>query len=89
MEERSYRFAEKDKEPLLHLLFEEKGLPDMSGYEVERVSYEDGCKVYFVDGSWVSARFSGTEPLLRIFCEMRTQEEAIGMCNRWKSYLGV
>jgi phosphomannomutase len=30
----------------------------------------DGCKVYFANGGWIIARFSGTEPLLRIFCEM-------------------
>ena len=89
MEERSFRFAEKDRERMLRLLFEEKGLPDMAGFQVDHVSYEDGCKVYFADDGWVSARFSGTEPLLRIFCEMRTQEEAVGMCNRWKAYLGL
>ena len=81
MEERSFRFAEKDRERMLRLLFEEKVLPDMAGFQVDHVSYEDGCKVYFADDGWVSARFSGTEPLLRIFCEMRTQEEAVGMCN--------
>lgn len=89
MEERAYRFSDEKKDSLLKLLFEEKGLPDMTPYEVDRVTYTDGCKVYFTDDSWVSARFSGTEPLLRIFCEMRTQEEAIGMCNRWKAYLGI
>ena len=89
MEERSFRFAEKDRERMLRLLFEEKVLPDMAGFQVDHVSYEDGCKVYFADDGWVSARFSGTEPLLRIFCEMRTQEEAVGMCNRWKAYLGL
>lgn len=89
MEERAYRFTEEEKERLLKLLFEEKALPDLAPYEVDHVSYFDGCKVYFKDGSWVSARFSGTEPLLRIFCEMRTQEEAIGMCNRWKGFLGL
>lgn len=89
MEERAYRFTEAEKERLLKLLFEEKALPDLAPYEVDHVAYFDGCKVYFKDGSWVSARFSGTEPLLRIFCEMRTQEEAIGMCNRWKGYLSL
>ena len=89
MEERAYRFTEQEKERLMKLLFEEKGLPSLEPYEVERVSYMDGCKVYFANGGWVSARFSGTEPLLRVFCEMKTQEEAIGMCNRWKGYLGI
>ena len=33
-------------------------------------SYMDGCKVYFKNGGWVIARFSGTEPLLRIFLSL-------------------
>lgn len=36
----------------------------------------DGCKVYFKNGGWVIARFSGTEPLLRVFCERDTMENA-------------
>ena len=40
------------------------------------VSREDGCKVYFQDGSWVICRFSGTEPLLRMAAEGGSMEEA-------------
>ena len=43
---------------------------------VKSVNYMDGCKVYFKNGGWVIARFSGTEPLLRVFCEMDTMENA-------------
>ena len=49
--------------------------PQISG-EIAKVSYMDGCKVYFKNGGWVIARFSGTEPLLRVFCEMDTMENA-------------
>ena len=45
-------------------------------HDVERVSWEDGCKVYFTGGGWVTIRFSGTEPLLRVFAEMSTGDEA-------------
>lgn len=89
MEEQAYRFHEAEKDRMMKLLFEEKGLPDLSSYEVERVSYLDGCKVYFANGGWVSARFSGTEPLLRIFCEMPVREDAVKICNLWKEYLGL
>ena len=34
----------------------------------------DGVKVYFGDSSWVLARPSGTEPLLRIYFESDTEE---------------
>ena len=56
---------------------------------VEKVSYMDGCKVYFADGGWIIARFSGTEPLLRIFCEIESREQADAACNRMQQFLGV
>jgi phosphomannomutase len=55
---------------------EKRLLPEFPGRRVARVSYSDGCKVYFEDGAWVIVRFSGTEPLLRIFSEAASGEEA-------------
>ena len=62
-------------------------LPDFT-HDVERVSWEDGCKVYFEDG-WIIARFSGTEPLLRIFCEMPTLQRAELACEEFGRFLGL
>ena len=89
MEERSYTFSEAVKQELWKRLFVDKDLPDMAPYEIDHVSYMDGCKVFFADGSWVIARFSGTEPLLRIFCEMSTRKEAESMCNRFEDHLAL
>jgi phosphomannomutase len=44
--------------------------------DIERVSNLDGIKIYFTDGSWALARFSGTEPLLRIVAEAETKAQA-------------
>ena len=52
----------------------ERKLPDF-GKPAEKVSYLDGCKVYFRDG-WVILRFSGTEPRIRIFAEAPTTAPA-------------
>lgn len=86
MEERSYTFSETVKRQLHKRLFEDKELPDLSSYEIDHVSYMDGCKVYFTNGGWCIARFSGTEPLLRIFCEMPTQEEAEAVCRQFEQH---
>lgn len=75
MVENDFRFAPQDKQKINHVLFEEKKLPAFD-YKISRVSYEDGCKVYFENGGWIICRFSGTEPLIRIFCEMPSTEEA-------------
>ena len=73
---------------IAHTLLEEKLLPQMPE-EVEKVSYLDGCKVYFKDGGWIIARFSGTEPLLRIFCEMSDKYRAARMCECFEEFLGI
>ena len=63
-----------------NILMEERKLPEMP-FETDHVSYMDGCKVYFKNGGWVIARFSGTEPLLRIFCEMEYEPDTVRVCN--------
>ncbi len=88
MVERGYRFSQEEKERIHRTLMEDKLLPDF-GLEVERVSYADGCKVYFRDGGWVVARFSGTEPLLRVFCEMDSEERAAEAAGHMEKFLGL
>jgi alpha-D-glucose phosphate-specific phosphoglucomutase len=45
-------------------------------YPVVRVSEVDGTKIYFENDCWALLRFSGTEPLLRIFAEADSPEKA-------------
>jgi phosphomannomutase len=63
-------------------------IPDFA-VPVEKLSYEDGLKVYFKNGGWLVARFSGTEPLLRVFAEMPDEQQADDVCNRMKGFLGI
>ncbi len=88
MAERSYAFPEARKKELYRILMEEKRLPDL-GLPIQKVSYLDGCKVYFQNGGWIIARFSGTEPLLRIFCEMERQTEAERLCGMFARFLNI
>ncbi len=88
MEERAYRFTAEEKERIHQTLMIDRALPEIP-FEVEHVSYMDGCKVYLKNGGWVSARFSGTEPLLRIFCEMQTEHEAVLLCELFEKFLGL
>ena len=88
MEERDYKFNQEKKDVIFNILMNEKQLPELSA-EIDHVSYLDGSKVYFKNGGWVIARFSGTEPLLRIFCEMPTLEEAQEICAQYEEFLGL
>ena len=89
MAENSYTFDPDRKEGLQTRIFTNKELPDFSSYDIEKVSYMDGCKVYFKNGGWVVIRFSGTEPLLRVFGEMPTQWEADGICDCVKKHFAI
>ncbi len=81
-------FKASGKEALYNKIYIEKQLPEFE-YEIEKVSYEDGAKVYFKNGGWVIARFSGTEPLLRIFAEMEDQLTAEKVLNQMKAFLSL
>ena len=78
----------KHKEMLHGQVFAEKKLPQFSE-EIAQISYADGCKVTFADGSWVICRFSGTEPLLRFAAEGHTNEQARNHIACWKAFLDL
>ncbi len=86
LEERDYTFTQARKEEIKDILLNQKQLPELP-LETERVSYMDGCKVYFANGGWISVRFSGTEPLLRIFCEMPDPQTAADTCRVFEEFL--
>lgn len=50
-------------------------------YKGEKVSTIDGVKIDFAD-SWAHLRKSNTEPIIRIYCEAHTMEEADGLAKR-------
>ncbi|WOO37551.1 phosphoglucomutase/phosphomannomutase family protein [Anaerocolumna sp. AGMB13020] len=88
LDEKDYKFSQERKEEIYHTLMVERSLPPMP-FDIEKVSYLDGCKVYFKNGGWVIIRFSGTEPLLRIFCEMPKTGQARLVCEVVEEYLSL
>ena len=61
----------------------------ISDKNLEKVSYLDGVKYYYDDQSWISIRFSGTEPLLRIYMEMKSKEEVQAILKFLKNDLEI
>lgn len=88
LEERDYRFSPQRKVEIYKQILEDKELPQIP-YDIDRISYLDGLKIYLKDGGWISVRFSGTEPLLRIFCEMKQKDDAAAFCELFESYLDL
>lgn len=88
MEEGNYRLTYEKKHEIHKILMEDKKLPILP-VKINHVSYLDGSKVYFENGGWVVVRFSGTEPLMRIFCEMGTLKEAREILSLYEDYLSI
>lgn len=86
--EDNLRFPAEKKAEINDIIMVQKKLPEFTK-KVIRVNYEDGCKVYFDDDSFVICRFSGTEPLLRIFAEASDASTAARYIDDFKKFLGM
>jgi alpha-D-glucose phosphate-specific phosphoglucomutase len=58
-------------------------------YPVERITTFDGAKFLLANDNWVLLRFSGTEPMLRIFAEADTQEKAQALVDYLRLAFGL
>jgi len=47
---------------------------EFCGHEISQVVRTDGLKLVFSDGSWVCYRLSGTEPVVRVYTEARSEK---------------
>ena len=59
---------------------------DLDGRRVVEVVRKDGLKLIFEDGSWVCFRLSGTEPVVRVYSEARSEADCAKLsaaAKRW------
>ena len=91
MVEAAYGFTTERRSELTARIFQAHDLPDFAalGHETAKVTWDDGCKVYFTNGGWTTIRFSGTEPLLRVFSEMPTHDEAQAVVEAVATYYAL
>jgi phosphomannomutase len=65
----------------------EKDLPqEFLGKQTVSKEEFDGSKVHFADGSWILFRASGTEPLLRVYCEAPGDAEVARLLQAAKKF---
>jgi phosphoglucomutase len=48
---------------------------ELSGRKVKQLVRADGLKLILDDGSWVCYRVSGTEPVVRIYSEAKSEQD--------------
>ena len=61
----------------------------MANLSVINIDDRDGFKFFIEDGSWCLVRFSGTEPLIRLYAESNTPEQVKSLIDDCRSLLGV
>ncbi|CCI19801.1 Genome sequencing data, contig C283 [Microcystis aeruginosa PCC 9807] len=65
-------------------------LREIAGKQVTDCNPIDGYKFRLEDGSWLLIRFSGTEPVLRLYCESSTLDrvqEILAWAKSWATYI--
>lgn len=60
---------------------ETEPLTEIAGQAVTNCDTTDGYKYRLTDGSWLLIRFSGTEPVLRLYCESLTMKQVYQTLN--------
>ncbi len=61
-------------------------LTEIAGQAVTNCETTDGYKYRLTDGSWLLIRFSGTEPVLRLYCESLTMKQVHETLNWAKDW---
>ena len=80
-------YAISDRERILGNLHDPK-LIEISGIPILSTDSIDG-KRFHIEGGWLAVRFSGTEPLLRIYAEASTPGLVQKLLDGMSDHLGV
>lgn len=62
---------------------------EIGGLKIERVERTDGIRLLLGGGAWSVMRFSGTEPLIRVYAEARDKPEVDRLIKAMRSLAGV
>jgi phosphomannomutase len=81
------RFPEKERQSIIDRV--RKPHQTIDGVEVAKVDTTDGLRFILADNTWLLIRFSGTEPLLRIYTETDSPERAERLLKIGREMAGV
>ena len=85
---RDVTFNPADRADIQQRLRSAADLTELAGTPVRGSDEIDGRRLLF-DDAWLASRFSGTEPLLRIYCEAESQDRVTELLDAATKYLGV
>ena len=84
-ERQNFRLTPEVKEKFTEKLRQDP--KDFSGNTVGSVVRTDGLKLVFSDGSWVCYRLSGTEPVVRVYTEARSEKDREKLSTAAKDWI--
>jgi len=85
---RDFHISAAKHKAIVHRL--DSGSPGViAGTKVTRVDTTDGFRFFFGDDSWLLIRFSGTEPLVRIYSEAESLEKAEALLDEGKKLTDI
>ena len=76
------RLADMEARRRLEVLLADSPPKEVAGTAVQKVITTDGIKLRMGESHWLMLRFSGTEPLLRLYCEA-PDAERVGAVLAW------
>ncbi len=62
---------------------------ELAGHKIKESKTLDGYKFFLENGDWILFRPSGTEPLLRIYCEADSQEKVAKLLAEGRKLLNI
>jgi phosphomannomutase len=62
---------------------------DIAGLKVTNIDMTDGFKYVMEDGGWMLIRFSGTEPIIRVYTETTRQDKVADILQAGLSLAGL
>jgi alpha-D-glucose phosphate-specific phosphoglucomutase len=85
---RDIEFPEPERTAIINRI-KQNPSQNIGGVKVARLDTIDGFRYILTDTSWLLIRFSGTEPLLRIYAESNTPERVEKMLQLGREMTGV
>jgi len=81
-------FPEAERQTIINRL-RDNPPESIEGVKVNKIDTTDGFRYLLADNSWLLIRFSGTEPVLRIYAESSSEEKVKKLLEAGKKLAGL
>ena len=78
-----------DQRQSIHKRLQQASPSYLGGKKVEKIDTQDGFRFEMGKSCWSMARFSGTEPLLRIYAEGQSVQEVQSLLSEMRNLAGI